>query len=87
MSGRPFSPAFSGGLIEARPRPACTAAGWQFSPAFSGGLIEAPRCSIWPSSRVEFSPAFSGGLIEARAPLVSVAVSVYVFPRVQRGPH
>ena len=60
-----FSPAFSGGLIEAESEFVSEIGVTVFSPAFSGGLIEArlrPKaCRRAPS----FSPAFSGGLIEA----------------------
>ena len=38
---RRFSPAFSGGLIEAIPRKSGKSELAAFSPAFSGGLIEA----------------------------------------------
>ena len=62
-----FSPAFSGGLIEAMTWPAPRALPAAFSPAFSGGLIEAGfRAARETCSLDWFSPAFSGGLIEAR---------------------
>ena len=82
-----FSPAFSGGLIEADGARGLTGGGVAFSPAFSGGLIEAPLMAASKGGVPRFSPAFSGGLIEASAPTWANRLGLAVFPRVQRGPH
>ena len=82
-----FSPAFSGGLIEALRLAANPWDASLFSPAFSGGLIEARLARRGGKRIALFSPAFSGGLIEARPPADTVTTPPPVFPRVQRGPH
>ena len=84
---RGFSPAISGGLIEADQLGQAARLADAFSPAISGGLIEAV-CVVWVTLMFAmFSPAISGGLIEATGAFGGRSAMRRVFARDKRGPH
>ena len=82
-----LSPAFCGGLIEARSVRQPDTQTARLSPAFCGGLIEALHPALHALERSTLSPAFCGGLIEAGAGAAAGAAAGATFPRVLRGPH
>ena len=82
-----FSPAISGGLIEAIAVIGLVALLVRFSPAISGGLIEARWTAAERDNGSGFSPAISGGLIEASLKSSTFKRRSRVFPRDKRGPH
>ena len=93
MPSATFSPAFSGGLIEAARREHVADAGRPprcFPPRSAGASLKRWRKArhVPMGSTRWFSPAFSGGLIEAVVEATTcITHHAGVFPRVQRGPH